>query len=103
MPWRVAGTLVIAAGYLIVAAVLGGRWVDEDRCLHVGQAVGISDGYMQRSIWSFPPHIRCEFGGGEVIIDYSLMVLLVLIGVSAVAVLIIAYSVLGRIGVAKAD
>jgi hypothetical protein len=103
MPWRVAGAFVITAGYLIAAAVLGGRWVDEDRCRHVGRPMGISDGYVQRSIWRFPPHLRCEFGGGEVIIDYSLTLLLVLIGVSALAVMTIAFGVLGRVGVAKAD
>lgn len=94
---RVVGASLITAGYLVVAGVVGGRWVDEDRCGQVAWARGFESSYLQRPIWSFPPYLRCEYGNGEVISDYSLTVLLSLLGISGLVVLVVAFVVLGRI------
>lgn len=94
---RGVGAFLITVGYLVVAGVVGGRWVDEDRCGQVGWARGVESSYLQRPIWSFPPHLRCEYGNGEVIIDYSLTVLLTVLGISGLVVLVVAFVGLGRI------
>jgi hypothetical protein len=94
---RVAGAFLLTAVYLVIAGVVGARWVDEDRCRQVARARGVRGSYLQRPIWSFPPDLRCEYGDGEVIVDYSLTVLLALLGISGLVVLVVAFVVLGRI------
>lgn len=93
----------MTAGYLAVAGVVGSRWVDEDRCGQIGRATGVESSYLQRQIWSLPPHLRCEYGNGEVIVDYSLAVLLTLLGTSGLVVLVVSYVVLGRIAAPGVD
>lgn len=90
------GALIAFAGYLIVVVALWGRWTD-DRCVQLGRARGFTP-QVQRLASTFPPHLRCESGTGQVLsVDYSPTWWLIGVGVSMIAILLFTFLSLRRV------
>lgn len=93
---RAVGMLTVFAGYLIVVVALWGRWAD-DRCVQLGRARGFTP-QVQRLADTFPPHLSCESGTGQVLsVDYSPTWWLIGVGVSMIAILLFTFLSLRRV------